>query len=503
VARNSLSALQVRFEARVDRSEEHHLWMGARDPQRGTGRSKFNGKDVTAHRLAWELFCGPVAGGAKVATCDVEPACVRVDHLKLIGGDQTADVQTKPLPARSRRGAGSIVEVRPNTFKLTVTAGAHDDGRQRRVTRTFEGTQKEATRIMAELVSDVGDGSSIPKLDDKTMIVGDLIRSYLAACSEESEENPKALAHSTLVRYEDLRKNWIVPNLGSIRVRTLNEEHIDRLFAKMRKGGLSHSHMNQTKSLLNGSLRWAKRRKLISRNPMLGFELPRSKHVAREVVPPEVAELVALLNGARERDPELAPVISLAATTGMRRGELSGLRRDRLELGEGRLRVDNAINDAGGTVVEKETKTHQARWVSLDPATVAMLRSHLTEMDERANKCGIALDLNAYVFSLEVDCLAPMRPEFLTRRMRNLRKILGLDGAPFDSTILALRKFTTTELMDAGFNPSAVSGRQGHTVQVMLSHYSKRRASADQAAAAHLGQKVFGANGSAVRPGQG
>ena len=46
--------------------------------------------------------------------------------------------------------------------------------------------------------------------------------------------------------------------------------------------------------------------------------------------------------------------------------------------------------------------------------------------------------------------------------------------------------------MDAGFNPTAVSSRQGHTVQVMLNNYSSRRASADQAAADHLGAAVFG-----------
>jgi len=55
---------------------------------------------------------------------------------------------------------------------------------------------------------------------------------------------------------------------------------------------------------------------------------------------------------------------------------------------------------------------------------------------------------------------------------------------------LALRKWTSSELMDAGFNPAAVSGRQGHTVQVMLHHYSTRRQSADKAAAEHLGARV-------------
>lgn len=46
--------------------------------------------------------------------------------------------------------------------------------------------------------------------------------------------------------------------------------------------------------------------------------------------------------------------------------------------------------------------------------------------------------------------------------------------------------------MDAGFNPSLVSGRQGHTVQVVLQHYSKARRSADRAAAEHLGRRVHG-----------
>lgn len=39
-----------------------------------------------------------------------------------------------------------------------------------------------------------------------------------------------------------------------------------------------------------------------------------------------------------------------------------------------------------------------------------------------------------------------------------------------------MRKWTSTELMDAGFNPATVSGRQGHTVQVMLTNYASRRA---------------------------
>ena len=49
----------------------------------------------------------------------------------------------------------------------------------------------------------------------------------------------------------------------------------------------------------------------------------------------------------------------------------------------------------------------------------------------------------------------------------------GRDDLDFDGSILALRKFTSSELLDAGFNVSMVAQRQGHGPQVLTRHYSK------------------------------
>lgn len=76
---------------------------------------------------------------------------------------------------------------------------------------------------------------------------------------------------------------------------------------------------------------------------MSEFELPRSKHVKREVIPPEIDDLIALLNAANEFDTELAPVLALAATTGLRRGELSGLRRDRVDFDCESIRLSTTL----------------------------------------------------------------------------------------------------------------------------------------------------------------
>ena len=60
----------------------------------------------------------------------------------------------------------------------------------------------------------------------------------------------------------------------------------------------------------------------------------------------------------------------------------------------------------------------------------------------------------------------------------------------FDGSIQGLRKYTSSELLDAKFNIGVVAGRQGHGTQVLAKHYSKRRRSADQRAADYLGRLV-------------
>lgn len=56
--------LEERFERNVDRSGQHHIWTGAKDPDRGTGRIKVAGRSTAAHRVAWEVQHGPIPASA-------------------------------------------------------------------------------------------------------------------------------------------------------------------------------------------------------------------------------------------------------------------------------------------------------------------------------------------------------------------------------------------------------------------------------------------------------
>jgi integrase len=545
-----VDSLVERFEAKVDRSGDHHLWTGARS-KAGTPQLRVGRKLTTARRVAWELSHGPLAPDARVGPCPAEVSCVRLDHLTLEAGSGRS-------PGRRRAsGQGTKREVRPGVWKLTVAAGSYEDGRIRRENRTVHvRSAREAERELAALVAEVGGSRQVHRKADRDVTFDDAVERYIA--EHLVEEKGRELR--TVKNYRGVHSRWFSPTLGRKRVRDVREEDIDRVFGRMRKAGISASRMQDARNLYKPFFRWAKRRGLVRANPMLEFELPTSRYVAKEHLPPEVDQLCAYLEAAVEVVPDIAPILTLAAVTGMRRGELVTIRRTQLFPTENRIQIATASDGTG----VKTTKTRKERNVSIDPESMAMLLRHCQTVDELAEKAGVRLAVDAFVFSLEPDCSKPMAADFVTKRVAVLKEHLGIadkrpetialedealrlfriigerpagttgptpvggmfykeigqrlnrsprwafaavrsaqrrEQAPvrigedlFDGSTVALRKFTSSELLDAGFNISMVAERQGHSPQVLVKHYAKARRSADRKAATHLGRVVHGAS---------
>jgi hypothetical protein len=165
--------LAERFERKVDRSGEHHLWLGTRDAE-GAGQIRVEGKLRTARSVAWELVHGSLPQGARVRGCPDESACVRTSHLSLL--------QSNGRPRRrGLRGNGSKTMVRPGVWKLAVTVGRFADGSQRRVHTTIHARNElEATRALARFVGEVRD-SSLPRSKlERDITVDELSTSFLA-----------------------------------------------------------------------------------------------------------------------------------------------------------------------------------------------------------------------------------------------------------------------------------------------------------------------------------
>jgi integrase len=79
---------------------------------------------------------------------------------------------------------------------------------------------------------------------------------------------------------------------------------------------------------------------------------------------------------AWEQDESWGTLVWLVMVTGMRRAELLALRWSDVDLKAGKLKVRRNYVRVNGRAIEKDTKTHQMRRISLDPATVEMLIEH-------------------------------------------------------------------------------------------------------------------------------
>ena len=139
------------------------------------------------------------------------------------------------------------------------------------------------------------------------------------------------------------------------------------------------------------------------------------------------AEARAFLDAARESGDRFEALYVLAITTGLRRGELLGLRWDDADLERGTLRVGRALVRAGGRHTLGETKTKRGRrQINLTPRTVAVLKAHRKrQLEQRVERAGMYEDYGL-IFSSEIG--TPLNPENLVKR--SFKPLLTRTGLP-------------------------------------------------------------------------
>jgi integrase len=84
--------------------------------------------------------------------------------------------------------------------------------------------------------------------------------------------------------------------------------------------------------------------------------------------------------------------------TGVRRGELCGLQIRDIDLDRGLVHVAFNYIVRGGQGVRKDTKTHQDRWLAIDPDTCALIATYLDEIRAELAAVGAELRDDAYLF---------------------------------------------------------------------------------------------------------
>ena len=242
---------------------------------------------------------------------------------------------------------GSIRQRGDNSWQLRVHVGI-DPLTRRHVykARTFRGSKRDAQRALSELVSEA-DGVS-PR-SGKGISVGALLDQWL-------EHATPGFSARTVVVTRDYINNAIKPMLGPVPVAKLTTADIDRLYTYLRTvGGAKGPYLPATIRRVHGILRRALSQgvkwSLIRQNPAIDSSPPRIPYSGIRSLQP--SELSLLFQSAQERDPALATFLTLAASTGARRGELIALRWRNVDLDRGRVTIERGIVVVGPDLVEQ------------------------------------------------------------------------------------------------------------------------------------------------------
>ena len=374
---------------------------------------------------------------------------------------------------------GSIRQRGANSWQIRVSVGRDPQtGRYAYVARYVQGTKRDAQRAAAELVAEVERGSHRNKGRHN---VSELLDRWMAHIEGQGR------AASTLTRYRSAISANIKPRLGDLAVNKVGPAELDGFYSQLAKAGLKPLSIRKSHAILSAAFNQAVKWGWIDRNPVLRASPPSMR--SPEIRPPTEQELHGLLDACVESHPDLASLIYVAATTGARRGELCGLRWSDVDLGTATLTIARSISDAGKLVAVKDTKTHQARRLALDPYTVTVLKAQKRLAEQRATAGGVSLEPDAFVWSQELDAHLPYRPDRVTGAFRTLRDKLGMRKLTFHG----LRHFSATTLAAQGVGIRTIAGRLGHANPgITLRTYAHFLDAADREAADAIGRALDG-----------
>lgn len=336
---------------------------------------------------------------------------------------------------------------------------------RKQITRSGFGTKADAQRALNEInIAAATQGYVEPT----RQTLGTYIKSWLAGLVTEG------LAPTTIASYKSNVDAHIVPRLGQVPLGSLTSSQIKEFYAELLSrgrrdgsGGLSARTVNYVGTILGKALRDAEAQRLILRSPVGGVRKPRSTSNHAKLRTWTAEQLMDYLEGVRTD--RLYPVWMLAASSGMRRSEVLGLRWEDVDLDAGRLAVRQGLVLVENRPLLKPTpKSGSARRsIALDAETVRLLRRwRMTQLEERM-LCGVGYIETGLVAARQDGSW--IHPERFSRwfdahvRRAALPRIRVHD----------LRHTHATLVLQAGVHPKVVQERLGHSsIIVTLDTYS-------------------------------
>lgn len=352
---------------------------------------------------------------------------------------------------KRKNGEGTVRLRKDGRWEGRVVIGYDDKGKPK-TKSVLAHTKSECVEKLERLKEECGRTAEKLKPD---MPFGEWIDFWYKYFS-----SPK-LRPTTQATYENRIYGHIIPSVGKIPLSKLTQNDLQQFYAKLKRTGrkvnvelkgtgVSDRMVRSCHALCRSSLEKAVEEGLITRNPSIGCKLPPKKNGEMKVLTQN--EIVRLLNQAY--DEGYYEMFLLELTTGMRRGEILGLKWRDLNLETGELNIKRQLTTKGISVPKTKSSI---RTVLLPPDMLDLLR----EMKKTAKY--------DWIFPSPVKEGEPRNPTAITKRFRIMLERAHCKHVRFHD----LRHTFATMALENGMDVKTLSAMIGHvSSETTLNIYS-------------------------------
>ena len=348
---------------------------------------------------------------------------------------------------RRPQGDGTIRKRSDGRWEARIIIGHKNDGTPM-YKSAFAKTQKSALKELHQLIDLYRD---VDLSEECRMTLGEWMDKWL------DEYMLFTLRESSINGYRNLIDHQIKPHIGDKRLASLTTADMQKFYNKIKRQGrvnehhfhgkeLSNSMVRKVHMVLHQALNVAVRERLIVRNPTIGTTIPKKTYTEKQV----------LCDSQLERFMEAIKVdkywydfFYLEIMTGMRRGEICGIKWSDIDFGAGTLSIRRTVTSKkGGGVSIGETKTTTSeRTIILPPSVLTLLREKKVYA------------ICEWVFPHYTNPSDPLHPDSAYGKLKTLLKNAELPLIRFHD----LRHTFATQAMQGGVDAKTLAGILGHT----------------------------------------
>ena len=314
----------------------------------------------------------------------------------------------------------------------------------RRLTK-YAKSQRECRDWVKETLTKIGNGLTYTG----TQVT---LKQYISSWLDGKELSQRS---QTVVQYRQICNQHILPNMGTIRLQEIQPADLKRLYLLKKEEGRGARTVQLVHVVMHAVLQQAVKEGILGRNPADAVQRPKVEQTERHILTEEQAQrLVIGSQGSR-----FGMLFYLALMTGMREGELLGLKWSDLDWAKGIIEVQRQLQRSPGhgfSLVPPKTKAGR-RQIKLGQETLDRLAAHRSQLEFQKAAMGERWEENDLIFPNTLG--KPMTGKYLFIEFKSILKANGLPNIRFHD----LRHTSLSFLLDSGTPVNTVQRRAGHS----------------------------------------